>query len=372
MGRSIKLKNLVRRIPILKEPFLQRDQLEMLLDQLIAEQARSQNIIRQLEKQLDLLRDQKAQLQTMIEHLQDKQAQLQTEQAQLDNEICQLKKERDHEKEIHRNWINYLITRKPGKKQHKIATIINYCTTDYKFLKFCVREAKKFSDQIILPISDYFFDGTPENRELLKRNSNEIIGVVFKKFDFDHNKEINHPQFWITYSRWVGFLEIDKSIDYILFLDIDEILEGDKFVEWLDNFNYQDYDALMLASYWYFREPKFRAQKTENQGLIVRKSLLNQDIIMNWEDRNGIFEKIEGKKILGVLGLDWNPMVHHYSWVRTKDEMLKKVQTWGHKNDRDWIQLIEKEFQREFTEDSIDFVHNYTYKIVKPYIELND
>ena len=57
-------------------------------------------------------------------------------------------------------------------------------------------------------------------------------------------------------------------------------------------------------------------------------------------------------------------MFHHFSWVRTKEEMLKKVRSWGHKGDRNWIELVEKEFSTDF--QKTDFIHGYQYKIVEP------
>ena len=43
--------------------------------------------------------------------------------------------------------------------------------------------------------------------------------------------------------------------------------------------------------------------------------------------------------------------------------MLKKVHNWGHKHDKPWKELVEKEFEKEF--DGTDFIHGYTYTIVE-------
>ena len=56
-------------------------------------------------------------------------------------------------------------------------------------------------------------------------------------------------------------------------------------------------------------------------------------------------------------------MMHHFSWVRTKEEMLTKVKNWGHASDKDWIVGIEEEFSRDF--NGTDFVHGYSYNIVE-------
>lgn len=70
------------------------------------------------------------------------------------------------------------------------------------------------------------------------------------------------------------------------------------------------------------------------------------------------------------MGLDKKPLAHHYSWVRTKGEMLKKVETFGHKSDRDWVALVEKEFSHEFS--GKDFVSGYEYETVEPYISITN
>ena len=287
-------------------------------------------------------------------------------QLQMDKIILQT------EIEKYKAWVSFLLRRKEETTNHNIATIINYCTTDYKFIEHCIKEVNKFSSQVIVPISDYFFDGTPENEELLEKTRDENKGVDFIKFEFDPNKPTISARYWHNFSRWIGVKKVKDDIEYVLFLDVDEIIEGDKFLEWLNNFNYKDYDAIMFASYWYFRETKFRALIDEIHGLLVKRNIIKKNLIMVNHEREGTFDKIQGKKITRVTGIDGNPMLHHYSWVRTKEEMLKKVKTWGHNRDRNWIPLVEKEFQREFTENSTDFVFFFRYKIVNPYIKFDE
>jgi hypothetical protein len=43
--------------------------------------------------------------------------------------------------------------------------------------------------------------------------------------------------------------------------------------------------------------------------------------------------------------------------------MIQKVQNWGHNNDRNWIELIEKEFSHKF--NGTDFINHYQYDRVK-------
>ena len=61
-------------------------------------------------------------------------------------------------------------------------------------------------------------------------------------------------------------------------------------------------------------------------------------------------------------------MFHHYSWVRTEEEMMKKVGSWGHKHDRDWPDLVRKEFSNPF--QGTDFIHGYQYQTVDSLFEI--
>ena len=63
-----------------------------------------------------------------------------------------------------------------------------------------------------------------------------------------------------------------------------------------------------------------------------------------------------------VRAADGEPIVHHYSWAKSKEELLMKVKNWGHMSDKNWIPLIEEEFSRDF--NGTDFVHGYQYTIL--------
>jgi len=281
------------------------------------------------------------------------------------------KKDLQMEIEKYRLWAQFLSKRKRENIKNNIATIIQYSTIDYKFIKYCINEAMKFSNQVIVTVADCFFDGTPEDKELLEKTVEENKMVEFVKIKFDPSFHPPFTRYWFAFSVVNGLTRVNKDIEYVLLLDTDEIIEGDRFKDWLNNFNYKDYNAIKFAAYWYFRETKFRALSVEWAGLLVKRSLLINKVVLHPWLRFGMYFIIPRKKISNVLGIDDEPMVHHYSWVRTKKEMLKKVSTWGHKNDRNWKPLVEKEFQRKFTEDSVDFVFGFKYQIVKPYIEFN-
>lgn len=254
----------------------------------------------------------------------------------------------------------------------KIATIINFCSNDYPFLKHCIEKAKPFSSQIIVPVCDHFFDGTPEDLDLLKRIYAEHPDVFFLQYPFDRRR-IPYAHYgnayWHNIARLVATYHIDPEIDLVLFLDTDEIVDTDRFITWFNRGGFDEYELVRFAVYWYFRETTFQAHAWEEVPVLVRIKHLNGDLLMRWNERWGIFGGIKLHKAAMKTGHDDLPLVHHYSFVRTKEQMLKKVTTWGHCNDRDWPPLVEEEFQSGFR--GTDFVNRYQYAKVAPFIDLD-
>lgn len=239
----------------------------------------------------------------------------------------------------------------------KIGTIISYCTNDFRFIGKCIEEAKKFSSQIVVAVCDHFFDGTPENRHLLEHTYALHPDCLFIEFSFYpdriyskyHKIEPHHPEwpfFWAATTRYVGFYYLDSSIDSILFLDSDEIIDSKAFLSWLKTKEHLSFEALRFGAYLYALRPNFRAKKAVNLPLFVQKKTFSPLSLMNLMERIGAYIRHGGKKREEVVGIDGLPFVHHYSWVRTKEECLWKAKTWGHRNDEDWKEIIEKSFQK--------------------------
>ena len=248
---------------------------------------------------------------------------------------------------------------------YKIATIINFCTIDYKFIRHCVKSVTPFSRIIIVPYADRLFDNTSENFKLIETAKEQNPEAIFQEFQYHQSITASlGVHFWHNYARWVGVSQLPPEIDYVLFLDADEIVETEKFIDFVLKSNFAQYDYLYLANYWYFREPRFRARQIEDSPVLAKKSIISKDNVFLSGERSNFTLLPNG--IRWVLGLDNQPMIHHYSWVRSKDEMLRKVITWGHRDDKDWVALVRDEFSREFS--GTDFVHGYQYDIVEPYI----
>ena len=262
--------------------------------------------------------------------------------------------------------------------KHPLATIINFCSNEAPFLKPCLKEALKFSQKVYVVVADRFFDGVEEDMALLTDFFSTYSRVQFLLYPYmpvtmnqKNNKvyqQVGEANFWHSLSRLIGFSLLDPSIEYTLFLDVDEIADGNLFQRWLDTREYQKYTALRPANYWYFRESCYQAEKLEDSAVLIQNQKTDLSSLLKKSEREALFEDAQELKIRNVL-FENKPLIHHYSWVRTKEQMFKKIRSWGHKNDRPWAALIEKEFSSDFK--GKDFVHGYNFEKVKPFCKID-
>ena len=264
---------------------------------------------------------------------------------------------------------------KEGFYMQKIAAIINFCSNEFPYLKACIEHLQPLCVQIIVPVCDHFFDGKKEDLSTLSKIYSSFPRVKFvqyphlgKKFSKKTFKK-NGGRIFDGVSRFLGACHVDSEIDYILFIDADEIVDPTRFKQWQKSFPLHEYQALKFENYWYFREEKYRAKTTENSILLVEKKSLSKKVLFGPDDRDGIYKRIQGKKEKNIFDTEQKPFFHHYSWVRTKEQMIRKVQSWGHRHERDWKSLVEEEFSRPF--NGKDFVHGYEFITTKPFITLN-
>jgi len=256
-------------------------------------------------------------------------------------------------------------------RKHQVATIVNFCTNEDRFIALCLKEALRFSRQVIVSVSDHFFDGTKENRGRLDEIGAAFPECLFVEYPFVPKriprtllKKGDGTRFWHNVSRLVGFSFLRPEIETVFFLDADEIADGERVQEWLESSDYHQHVTLKMANYWYFRESRYQAESWEDSIVLAQKRALNADLLLSRDERQAIYDCLPNPKRGMVTGIDGAPLFHHYSWVRTKEEMLKKVQTWGHRGERNWEKFVEEEFQKPFT--GIDFVHGYRFKTVEP------
>jgi len=236
-----------------------------------------------------------------------------------------------------------------------ISVVINYCNNDFQFIEENIMQAKKISNDVTIVFCEKSLDGQDEDKVVLA-NMLKIARVndcFVDKILFCPNET---PRYHHNLMRRIGAASC--ICDYVLFLDADEIIDGEKMQQYLESEHHKNFHVIAFECYWYFRERKYRADQTEQAAVLCKIDICTPDYIFSeaerWEFLNRHHLKVsQHTKHNGEI------LVHHYSWVRTKEQMLNKVRSWGHKNDRDWVAEVEQEFSHDF--NGTDFVHHYTY-----------
>lgn len=250
----------------------------------------------------------------------------------------------------------------------KITSVINYCTNDYMFLSSCIQSVRPFSSKIIVPFCDHFLDGTPENEELISKSIRENPGVEFIKFNYEPSQS---SRWHHNAGRKIGILSAPSDTEYFMFIDVDEIIEPGKFIEWWKTQDATPLDSYRLACYWYFRDFKYRSKNWEEAIALVKAGPItsNDNLIFHHEERKALFWSIPEHTRMDKCLYNGLPFSHHYSWVRSRESMLKKVSSWGHNKDRDWKSAVEKEFEQPFRGKDVIF-GDREYDVVEPYINV--
>jgi hypothetical protein len=246
-----------------------------------------------------------------------------------------------------------------------IATVIHYCTNEYRFLKKVVEEASYFSQKIVIVTCDHFFNGESEQQDLLHQTYQEFPNVLFFEFAYYPNRLYNpyltsfasdDPEWgslWHATSRYIATLFMPEEIEYALFLDSDEVIDGKRFSAWLESETYRSYSAFRLGCYLYAHHASLRATKLFTSALWVQMKKVDPSLIINIRDRCGWFTALPDpkKKLLDSQG---EPFIHHYSWVRSKEECQHKAKTWGHRLDKEWLPLIDQMFLKPSSSDLLN------------------
>lgn len=252
-----------------------------------------------------------------------------------------------------------------------ISAIISYCTNEINFLEAQLKQASKFSDDIVIPICKNLFNGEEENKKLLDKTFDICDNYRNAKIIlYDWQGVKDHNSYYNNLTRKIGTENAKNS--WLFFLDVDEIV-SDQFNTWFSSRKNLDH-AWWLSCYWYFREPIYQAICDQGCGFLVPKKYCKWNLYSKLE-RQQLFQNLYDQNKLTASGLKetydqyQNKMIHHYSWVRSYENMLKKVINWSHKSDRNWVDLVSEEFSRPF--NGTDFVYGYNYNIVENYFEIS-
>ena len=258
----------------------------------------------------------------------------------------------------------------------KVTVVISTSSYEKCFLDAILRECRKFADEIIVAAGDCLFDGTHEGdwyEDYSKLNTDVRFVCYEVTKTIEHNPLQRRPHaYWHNISRIVGASQIYGGTDWILFLDGDEVPEGDLVKDWLENTTLDPECSYKCCNYWYFRDVVNQATTWEDSVLLVPGRWFRMEnlykLLMKDNERDGLAVMFNLQRNV-VHPKIQKPMFHHFSWVRSKEGLLRKVRNWGHKSDKDWERLIEEKWAQPF--DGTDFVHGYNYTIVSNLFDID-
>lgn len=241
----------------------------------------------------------------------------------------------------------------------ELAAIVSFCSHDIRFFDKCIAGLRPFCSSIVVPVCDHFYNGEPEDLSLLRRLYAAYPDLVFIEFSYSELEVYGTPSklvpgtppwatHWHNTSRLIGTYFFKDHSEYLLFCDVDEIF--------VDKPEINGEEAIRFATYWYDRSPDAVATCTPDGPLLIKRSCLTHELLINHAERMGMLCSLKGKTISGWKKKE-KPIVHHYSFVRTEAELQAKVRRWGHHWERDWKTLLKEEG---------DVVRGYEYRRVKP------
>ena len=256
---------------------------------------------------------------------------------------------------------------------NKIGVVINFCSNERNFLNASLEQCSLFTKHIVVSYGTHTYDGVKEDIDgFLTFFKYKYPHVLFLEYIVDINKRnlkgvISRPTaYWCNLARWQGYERMKEEVDWFLFIDADEIPEGGRFDEWLKDTQLQAVYIYKLANYWYFKHAVNQATKYEDSIVLVNKTYLNENTIFHDDERDGILKVSRAPLHRIVLGVDGKPMFHHFSWVRTKNGLSKKIKTWAHRDDIFKNADVESIIDYIYKNDDVnDCVHNYEYTKVK-------
>ena len=252
-----------------------------------------------------------------------------------------------------------------------IGVIINYCSNENMFLHAQLTQCSLFASNIVVSYADKLYNGDLEDNSFVQKYQEMFPKVKFVEYNIDmalspsdrkgvHNRP---TAYWHNLARWTAIIALDYKTEWVFVIDADEIPEGDRVLDWLNTNELHDRrTCYKIACYWYFKYPIYQALSFEDSILLIHKSFLTEDNIFGDYERDFLITNSKTKLLRMNMGNDGKPLWHHYSFVRTRANLKKKLSSWGHVNDIfknvNVDQLIEYVYRDEGVND---FVHGYKY-----------
>lgn len=254
-----------------------------------------------------------------------------------------------------------------------LTILITYCSNESMFVDSLLTAALYAADEVCVAVGRRLFDGREEDVKHIEEVSARYPRASFVWFDvpdrllstpieLHNNARIAARD--LASRRSNGRFYTDS---WVVLMDGDEVLQhgGRTFLDWWtvakDHLDRQD--SYKLSNRWFFLHPRLLSEGFEDSAVLVHASQLSDKALTHPRERDGVCFAVReagGTCVRGIRGLDGNPMIDHYSWVRpSREHLIAKVKNWGHTGERDWVALINHAFDElevgQFPDT--DFVH---------------
>ena len=237
-----------------------------------------------------------------------------------------------------------------------ISAVVVYCSFEVDLIDRVI-ESLKGCKEVILVCLSHTFIGEPDPDAWVKVRHLASLHDNVKPCYIQWMDRPVPPRFWVNTMRQHGFAHATQP--WLLFIDADEVIRDTMaFQEWFAK--KEDVDAFKLANYWYFLSERRRAKTLEDSVVLVHRRCIHADLFRKYDlEREYLF--LAGRTRRNMVSAE-NPLIDHFSWVRSKEILLKKCKTWGHRGEKDWKTLIETAFDGDIL-TTPDFVHGYSFDI---------
>lgn len=249
-----------------------------------------------------------------------------------------------------------------------LSIVISYCSNEECFLEAILEQCSKASDDIVVSFGSHLFDGTPEDLSKIQIVAEKYPAVMFVQYPVTNNNYsgigVKHrPQaYWHNMARWSGISSL-TNYDWVLFLDADEIPEGDKLKQWwtmMETSSLLNHNTTYkMANYWYFKDPTNRAKVLEDSVLLIHAKYLSKYNIFGDMERDHLIQQSGTRLVRQTKGVKGEVLFHHYSWVRSRAGLTHKIKNWGHANEYSNPDAI---IELIYSNDEVnDVIHKYSY-----------
>ena len=255
-----------------------------------------------------------------------------------------------------------------------VAIIINYSSNEKTFIDL-LKQCMIFTNEIIVSYGTHFYDGKEEDHDHFENLKIKYPSVKFLQYIVNIDLPISErlgtvkreTAYWHNLARWTAINSLSTSAEWVFIIDADEIPEGQLIANWLKEIE-SDLNpecCYKLACYWYFKLPENQATTLEDSILLIHKKHLTKENIFGDNERDHLINVSRCKLLRAVKDLNGSVLWHHFSFVRNKEALIRKLSTWAHINDlfKDVNPVKFTDFI--FQNDNVnDIVHRYEYKKV--------